>query len=70
MQIEVRRRLYLDEANVELHDGFNALRRHMGEIANEICAFTRMEAGLTEGQENKKAALDASAAKGLGRKRP
>ncbi len=70
MQIEVRRRLYLDEANVELHDGFNVLRRHMGEIANEICAFTRLEAGLTDGQENKKAALDASAAKGLGRKRP
>ena len=33
LQIEVRRRLYLDEASVEPHDGFLTLRRHMGEIA-------------------------------------
>lgn len=70
IQIEVRRRLYLNEASVEPHDGFNMLRRHMGEIANEICAFTREAVGLAEGSANKKAALDASAAKGLGRKRP
>ena len=33
LQIEVRRRLYLDEARVEPHDGFLALRRHLSEIA-------------------------------------
>jgi N-formylglutamate amidohydrolase len=70
IQIEVRRRLYLNEASVEPHDGFNIMRRHMGEIANEICAFTRDEVGLFDSSGNKKAALDASAAKGLGRKRP
>ncbi len=70
MQIELRRRLYLDEVNVEPHDGFNTLRRHMGEIASEICDFTRLEAGLNLDDGNKKAALDASAAKSLGRKRP
>jgi N-formylglutamate amidohydrolase len=70
LQIEVRRRLYLDEASVQPHDGFLTLRQHMGEIAQEICAFTRREVGLGEGAANKKAALDASAAKSLGRKRP
>lgn len=70
IQIEVRRRLYLDEASVEPHDGFNMLRRHMGEIASEICDFTRSEVGLSDDATKKKAALDASAAKGLGRKRP
>jgi N-formylglutamate amidohydrolase len=70
LQIEVRRRLYLDEARVEPHDGFLALRRHMGEIAQEICAYTRAEVGLNTGNTKKKAALIASAAQGLGRKRP
>lgn len=70
LQIEVRRRLYLDEASVEPHDGFLTLRKHMGEIAQEICAFTRREVGLGEDSAKRKAALDASAAKGLGRKRP
>src|SRR5262245_17870258 len=70
LQIEVRRRLYLDEANVEPHDGFLTLRRHMGEIAEEICAFSRAEVGLTTLNTKKKAASDTDAAKGLGRKRP
>ena len=70
MQIEVRRRLYLDEANVQPHDGFNALRQHIGEIANEICDFTRLQIGLSADSANKKAALDASTARSLGRKRP
>ena len=70
LQIEIRRRLYLDEANVEPHEGFLTLRRHMSEIAQEICAYTRAEVGLNAGNTKKKAALDASAAKGLGRKRP
>ncbi len=70
LQIEVRRRLYLDEASVEPHDGFLTLRQHFGEIAQAICAFTRREVGLSEGILKKKAALDASAAKGIGRKRP
>lgn len=70
LQIEVRRRLYLDEARVEPHDGFLALRQHLGEISNEICAFTRDQAGLPAEFTKKKAALDTSAAKGLGRKRP
>lgn len=69
LQIEVRRRLYLDEASVEPHDGFLTLRRHMGEIAQEISAFARQATGLDAGA-TKKAALDASAAEGLGRKRP
>jgi N-formylglutamate amidohydrolase len=48
IQIEVRRRLYLDEARVEPHEGFLALRRHMSEIATEICDFARREVGLNE----------------------
>lgn len=70
LQIELRRRLYLDEAKVEPHEGFLTLRRHMGEIAREICAYTRAEVGLNVENTKKKAALDTSAAKGLGRKRP
>jgi N-formylglutamate amidohydrolase len=69
LQIEIRRRLYLDEGAVEPHDGFLALRRHMAEVAQEICDFTRREVGLDSAGGKKKAALE-SAAKGLGRKRP
>jgi len=70
IQIEVRRRLYLDEGQVEPHDGFLALRRHMSEIAVEICAFTRAEVGLGAGTAKRKAASDTDAAKVIGRKRP
>jgi N-formylglutamate amidohydrolase len=70
LQIEVRRRLYLDEDRVEPTDGFLTLRRDMSEIAGEISAFTRGIVGLSLGNTKKNAALDASAAKVLGRKRP
>jgi N-formylglutamate amidohydrolase len=70
LQIEVRRRLYLDEARVEPHDGFLTLRRHFSEIAAEICAFTRAEVGLNAQNIKGKAASDTDAAKVLGRKRP
>ncbi len=70
VQIEMRRRLYLDEATVEPHDGFLTLRRDLGEISEEICAFARAQVGLGAEDTKKKAALDTSAAKGLGRKRP
>jgi N-formylglutamate amidohydrolase len=70
LQIEVRRRLYLDETRVEPHDGFLSLRRHMNEIAQEICAFTRAEVGLNAQNTKGKAASDTDAAKSLGRKRP
>jgi len=70
LQIEVRRRLYLDESRVEPHDGFLALRRHLSEIAIEICAFARAEVGLNAGNTKRKAASDTDAAKVLGRKRP
>jgi N-formylglutamate amidohydrolase len=70
LQIEVRRRLYLDETTVEPHDGFLTLRRDLGEIAEEICAFARAQVGLGAEDRKEKAALDTSAAKGLGRKRP
>ncbi len=70
LQIEVRRKLYLDETTVEPHDGFLTLRHDLGEISKEICAFTRAQIGLEAGAGKKKAALDASAAEGLGRKRP
>jgi N-formylglutamate amidohydrolase len=70
IQIEVRRRLYLDESTAEPHDGFLALRRHFSEIAVEICNFTRAEVGLGAGSGKGKAASDADAAKVIGRKRP
>lgn len=70
IQIEVRRRLYLEEASVQPHEGLPILRQHMAEIAQEICDFTRAAVGLGADATKKKAALDASAAKGLGRKRP
>ncbi|HEY7797454.1 MAG TPA: N-formylglutamate amidohydrolase [Hyphomonadaceae bacterium] len=70
LQIEVRRRLYLDESRVEPHDGFLAMRRHFSEIATEICAYTRAEVGLNAENTKRKAASDTDAAKVLGRKRP
>jgi N-formylglutamate amidohydrolase len=47
LQIELHRRLYLNEASVEPHEGFTGLKRHLGEIAHEICAFARTQAGLS-----------------------
>ncbi len=70
LQIEVRRRLYLDEVTVEPHDGFLTLRRHLSEIAREICDFTRAEVGLNAENTKRKAASDTDAARVLGRKRP
>lgn len=70
VQIEVRRRLYLDEARVEPHEGFLTLRKHMSEIAMTICDFTRGEVGLEPLAQKGKAASDTDAAKVLGRKRP
>jgi N-formylglutamate amidohydrolase len=49
LQIEVRRRLYLDEDRVEPNDGFLALRRDFTAIATEICTWTRAEVGLGVG---------------------
>ncbi|MBI1360400.1 MAG: N-formylglutamate amidohydrolase [Alphaproteobacteria bacterium] len=70
LQIEIRRRLYLDEHRVEPTDGLLVLRRDMTAIAAEISAYTRDIVGLSSGNIKKNAALDASAAKVLGRKRP
>jgi N-formylglutamate amidohydrolase len=70
LQIEVRRKLYLDEERVEPTDGFLTLRCDMSDIAAEISAFTRDIVGLGVGNTKKNAALEASAAKVLGRKRP
>lgn len=70
LQIEIRRRLYLDESRVEPTDGFLTLRRHVTEIAADICDFTRESVGLSRGNTKRKAAPDAGAAKVLGRKRP
>ncbi len=46
LQIEIRRDLYLDEGRVEPHEGFDVLRRHLSEIAGEICTFARRTSGL------------------------
>jgi len=56
LQIEIRRKLYLDEARVEPHDGFLTLRRDMTDIAVEIREFTREACGLTLGSSQKMAA--------------
>jgi N-formylglutamate amidohydrolase len=67
LQIEIRRKLYLDEATVEPTEGFLPLRRHLEEIASEICDYTRQIAG---DPKKKWAAPEAGAAKVLGSKRP
>ncbi len=46
LQIEFRRRLYLDEARVEPNEGFLRLRNDITEIADEIRVFTRSFVGL------------------------
>lgn len=46
LQIEIRRSLYMDEHEVEPHDGLVRLRQHMSEIAEELCQFTRASAGI------------------------
>ena len=70
LQIEVRRRLYLDEVTVEPHEGFLHLRRTLSEVAVAICDFTREAVGLNRENTKRKAASDTDAAKVLGRKRP
>lgn len=47
LQIEIKRSLYLDEYEVEPHDGIVRLRRHLSEIAEELCDFTRAAAGVS-----------------------
>lgn len=69
IQIELHRRLYLDEREVEPSAGFPALRDAMTQIAAEIVALACADAG-GPGAAKKKAASDADAAKVLGRKRP
>lgn len=56
LQIEIRRRLYLDEDRVEPNDGFLAVRRDMTAIADEICTLTRALAGLSLGNTRKSVA--------------
>ncbi len=46
LQIEISRSLYMDEHDVEPHDGLVRLRSHMSEIAEELCEFTRAAAGV------------------------
>lgn len=74
LQIEIRRRLYLDEDRVEPNDGFLTLRRDLSEIASEIAAWTTAAATATlnknAGNTKGKAAPETGAAKVLGRKRP
>jgi N-formylglutamate amidohydrolase len=53
LQIEIRRRLYLDEDRVEPNDGFLSMRRDMTAIADEICTLTRASAGLSLGNTRK-----------------
>ncbi len=56
LQIEVRRRLYLDEGRVEPTEGFLTLRRDMTTVAAQVCAFARAECGLSPENTKKKAA--------------
>jgi N-formylglutamate amidohydrolase len=53
LQIEIRRRLYLDEDRVEPNDDFLAMRRDITAIADEICALTRASVGLSFGNTRK-----------------
>lgn len=48
LQIEIRRRLYLDEEKVEPHEGFLKLRHDLTKIAEDICVQARAAVGLNE----------------------
>jgi N-formylglutamate deformylase len=39
LQIEINRRLYMDEATLEKHDGFVTLRRDLEKFCQRICDY-------------------------------
>lgn len=55
LQIEIRRRLYLDEDRVEPREGFLKLRQHLTEIATEMALHTRRTVGLSSSGTRRRA---------------
>jgi len=45
LQIEVNRRLYMDEERFVRHDGFETLRENLTSLIQAICAFARQQTG-------------------------
>jgi N-formylglutamate deformylase len=45
LQIEVNRKLYMDEATLAKHAGFARLQAHLSQLAREICSYARSAAG-------------------------
>lgn len=45
LQIEVNRKLYMDEATIVKHAGFARLQAHLSGLAELICAYARSAAG-------------------------
>ncbi len=49
LQIEVNRRLYLDDATLERNDGFAALASNLGRLVAALADYARERAGITAG---------------------
>jgi N-formylglutamate amidohydrolase len=49
LQIEINRRLYMDEASLERHAGFERLRGHLGKLVAAVCAYARQQTGACAG---------------------
>ena len=45
LQIEVNRRLYMDEGTIAKHAGFARLQAHLSELVQAICAYARPASG-------------------------
>ncbi len=41
LQLEINRRLYMDEARIEPHKGFDGIRRRLGRFIADLCAYAR-----------------------------
>lgn len=45
LQIEINRRLYMDEASISRNEGYQALRADIGRLVETICDFARARSG-------------------------
>jgi len=45
LQLEINRKLYMDEARIEKNDGFDSLKANMDQLTAAICRYARAQVG-------------------------
>ena len=50
LQLEINRKLYMDEERIERADGFAELQANLGKLVDAICAYAREHSGCEDGK--------------------